>query len=109
MRLKQGVFFDEFSYIFLIKAAFLKQFYKFAADFVLICKGDPQRHFMIVIAEDLNGFHFMNTPTQRIDVDTGEVLHDEQDDPLDDFDASAFDKEALCILSDLFGDDIDVR
>ncbi len=68
-----------------------------------------ERGYKVAVAEDLNGFHFMNTPTQRIDVDTGEVLHDEQDDPLDDFDASAFDKEALCILSDLFGDDIDVR
>ena len=68
-----------------------------------------ERGYKVAVAEDLNGFHFMNTPTQRIDEETGEVLHDEQDDPLDDFDTSAFDKEALCILSDLFGDDIDVR
>lgn len=69
--------------------------------------------FKVAVTENLNGFHFMNTPTQRIDVDTGEVLPDadgqDGDEPLDDFDTSAFDKEALCILSDLFGDDIDVR
>ncbi len=72
-----------------------------------------ERGYKVAVAEDLNGFHFMNTPTQRIDEETGEVLPDakEQDenDPMDDIDTSAFDKEALCALSDLFGNEIDVR
>ena len=69
--------------------------------------------FKVAVTEDLLGYRFMYSSTQRIDVDTGEVVSDADgqngDDPMDGFDASAFDKEALCILSDLFGDDIDVR
>ena len=72
-----------------------------------------ERGFYVAVSENLTGFHFMNTPTQRIDEETGEVLPDAkeqaEDDPLDGFDTTAFDKEALCILSELFGDDIDVR
>lgn len=72
-----------------------------------------ERGFYVAVSENLTGFHFMSTPTQRIDEETGEVLPDTkeqtEEDPLDGYDTSAFDKEALCILSELFGDDIDVR
>ena len=63
--------------------------------------------------------HFSDEADFRVDPETGEVLHnvqpdapsvDEQDgDLLDDFDTSAFDAESLCILSDLFGEEISVR
>ena len=74
-----------------------------------------ERGYKVAIAEDLKGYHFAGENNSRIDPETGEVFSAEPqteqdgDDPMDGFDASAFDKEALCILSDLFGDDIDVR
>ena len=74
-----------------------------------------ERGFKVAVAEDLTGYHFAGKNNSRIDEETGEVLPAEpqtekaEDDPLDNFDTSAFDKEALCILSDLFEDDIDVR
>ncbi len=71
-----------------------------------------ERGYRVAVAEELTGFHFMNTPTQRIDEETGEVLPDtkeQAEDAMDEFDTSAIDKEVLCVLLDLFGDDIDVR
>ena len=74
-----------------------------------------ERGFKVAVAENLLGYRFIYSSTHRIDEETGEVLpaepqtEQDEDGPIDGFDTSAFDKEALCILSDLFGDDIDVR
>ncbi len=78
-----------------------------------------ERGYKVRITDDLEDDHFSDEADFRVDPETGEVLHnvqpdapsvDEQDgDLLDDFDTSAFDAEALCILSDLFGEEISVR
>ena len=71
--------------------------------------------YQVAVAEDLTSYRFAGENNSRIDEETGEVLpaepqtEQDEDVTLDDLDTAAFDVEALCILSDLFGDDIDVR
>ena len=59
---------------------------------------------------------------QNVDLETGEILSEEEmrafdgdieepdlTDEKDDFDISAFDAEAVAVLSELFGDEIELR
>lgn len=75
-------------------------------------------HILVVIEND-NEVHEM-TNEQDVDLETGEILSEEEmrefdgdiEEPkdLDDnFDTSAFDKDALCKLDEMFGDKITLR
>lgn len=74
-----------------------------------------ERGYKVAVAEDLTGFHFANEATQRIDRETGEVLpvepqtEQDEDDDLADLDTSAFDSEAVALLYDRLGDEIELR
>ena len=75
-------------------------------------------HILVVIEND-NEVHEM-TSEQDVDLETGEILSEEEmcefdgdiEEPKeldDDFDTSAFDKNALCKLDEMFGDKITLR
>ena len=75
-------------------------------------------HILVVIEND-NEVHEM-TNEQDVDLETGEILSEEEmrefdgdiEEPKDlddDIDTSAFDKDALCKLDEMFGDKITLR
>ena len=75
-------------------------------------------HSLVVIEND-NEVHEMPTE-QDVDLETGEILSEEEmrefdgdiEEPKDlddDIDASAFDKDALCKLDEMFGDKLTLR
>ena len=75
-------------------------------------------HILVVIEND-NEVHEM-TNEQDVDLETGEILSEEEmrefdgdiEEPKDldnDFDPSAFDKNALCKLDEMFGNKITLR